>query len=83
MQKYHHYSESQDNGGGLCPCQHIVILGDDVQPTNWEKKQNRVLHGGFIWVKSGGELNSTHCPLIELGHCWITPNYPGTVREEV
>lgn len=37
VQKYHHYSESQDNGGRLCPCQHmasVVTLGDDVQPTN-------------------------------------------------
>lgn len=34
----------------------------------WEKKQNQVLHGGFIEVKPGGGLNSTPSPLVELSH---------------
>lgn len=42
----------------------------------WEENQNQVFHGGFIWVKPGGGLNSTHSPLVEeLGHSWITSNY--------
>lgn len=47
-------SESQDNGGRLCLCQHVasvVTLGDDIQQTNWGKEAE----WGISWKVCTGQ----------------------------